>query len=485
MVGALRADTRGLSEALRIVERVSFAMRRIQKVEDLRRIEARMEKRLASLFREQGKAFLVQFSQLRGYFAEAPGPEAWSRAMDHAQADTREGFVVAIDDGVRNSLAKGATRFTDDLGMDVAFDLKNPRAVAYLEAHAGERIAADVDATTRKYIGTLVTQAADEGWSYDQTAKAITERYSQFAVGQPQAHIDSRAHLIATTEATYGYEKGNALMAQEMAAGGIPMEKAWLTVGDSHVDQEECGPNEEEGWIPAEATFQDGSSEPPAHPACRCTTQYQVAGVAQELATDLAAPPLDTSVALTDETSILNALSQIQPLMEDSTGLSSYWDGSLDIMTNDEMIASFGNITNANVSGVMGGYVPTTKRMMFPVKLWAKMTPEAQWETLIHEFGHSLASPPLRRIVDGSLEQAIDEGVTEGWLRSHLLQLTGKEVVDTPSYQTWVSDLEGYADQIGMDHDKFFDRLLKVGRSGGPKAQSEWIRQNLKAAGKS
>lgn len=286
-----RVDSLALTEAERIIERVSFALRRVQKNQDLRSIEASLEKKLAALFLRQGQLFLARFEALRGYFTEAPGPQAWQPAFDAAVAETKEGFATAIDKGIEDAMKKGAKRFTSDLGMEVRFDLANPRAVDYLRVHAGSLIASDVNATTKKYINTVMTNAANTGQSYDQAAKAITDRYSEFAVGQPQLHIDSRAHLIAITELAQGYEEANLVMAQEMADGGIPMQKHWLTVHDNRVDAT-CTGNEARGWVPSEEAFPSGDMRPPEHPACRCTTQYQVAPLEGEVAPVPEGPPL-------------------------------------------------------------------------------------------------------------------------------------------------------------------------------------------------
>ena len=263
-----------------LLERVSFALRRRQKVSDLARTESRLEATLRRLFRHQGTLMEIELGKMRGSFLEAPREPEWGPAWERVAGDTERAFTVAVDAAAAEALRKGAQRLSDDLELGVSFDLKNPRAVAWLEAHAGQRVTR-ISETTRGYIRTLMTHAVDEGWSYDKTARMLKARFTEFAVGVPQQHIASRAHLIAVTESAMGYEAGNALMVADMTAEGLQMEKHWLTVGDSRVD-EDCESNEAEGWLPAEASFPDGSDEPPAHPACRCTTQYQVAGQAQE-----------------------------------------------------------------------------------------------------------------------------------------------------------------------------------------------------------
>jgi hypothetical protein len=203
---------------------------------------------------------------MRGYFTEGPPPSAWEPAWDRTAAATEDGFTVVERSMLESSMALGATKLSDDLTAGVSWDLKNPRAVAWLEQRTTNQVAG-ISETSKRSVNTVMTKAVDEGWSVDRTARELTSRFEQFAVGAPQEHIDSRAHLIAVTESASAYEQGTAQMIAEIMEAGVPMEKAWLTVGDDRVD-EDCEGNEAEGWIPAEASFSDGSSEPPAHPAC-------------------------------------------------------------------------------------------------------------------------------------------------------------------------------------------------------------------------
>ena len=51
---------------------------------------------------------------------------------------------------------------------------------------------------------------------------------------------------------------------------GLEIMKGWLTVGDESVDDEICGPNEEESPIPVSQRFQSGHMAPIGHVKCRC-----------------------------------------------------------------------------------------------------------------------------------------------------------------------------------------------------------------------
>jgi uncharacterized protein with gpF-like domain len=155
-----------------------------------------------------------------------------------------------------------------DAGVALSFTLKNPRAVAYLREYGAQRVTM-INETTRQYIKTVITQGVEEGWSYDKTAKAITERYSEFAVGKPQQHIKSRSHLISITEAGEAYVEGNMEVAQDLEAAGLTMMKKWSTVGDSRVS-DGCRENAAVGWIPLNQAFPSGHQRPLRFPGCRC-----------------------------------------------------------------------------------------------------------------------------------------------------------------------------------------------------------------------
>lgn len=264
----------GRPEVVAVLERVNRSLARVQKVEDLRRIEAATTKKLAAQFRNQGRRFVAELGKFKGQFEEAVGEGSWNRAWDVAASDTAGAMEVAIFDAADKSWKKGAERVVADFGLASSFTLANPRAVEYLRNHAADMVA-KVDETTRGYIRTLMVKAVDEGWSYDRTAKILIERFEEFAVGSPLRHIESRAHLIAVTESAYAYEAAGAQVVTQMSERGVPIVKSWITVGDDRVDPD-CDGNESEGWIARDANFSSGDSEPPAHPGCRCTAGYQV-----------------------------------------------------------------------------------------------------------------------------------------------------------------------------------------------------------------
>lgn len=245
-----------------------------QKWRSVRAIETRLEKAMTKAFRAQGKQFSKGFSSLQGEFSEALSDDDWVGIWDDVAQRTVQLFLNPLQRAIQLSLSSAAEELIADLDVEYVFDLDNPRAVEYLEEHGAELVTG-INETTRDYIRTVIRNGTDDGWSYDRMARAISERFTDFAVGRPQEHIESRAHLVAVTEVGQAYEAGNEIVVQDLADAGLKMEKKWDTVGDGRVSEDICAPNEAQGWIPIDEPFQSGHMRPLGHPACRCTALYR------------------------------------------------------------------------------------------------------------------------------------------------------------------------------------------------------------------
>lgn len=161
----------------------------------------------------------------------------------------------------------------EDVGVvSGAFHVKHPIAVAYLERHGARRVSA-IDEETRSRIRTILVDAVGKGESYQTVAKRLISLQAEFAVPSPLGHIRSRGELIAVTEMGDAYTAGTLAAADEMRVAGLVMEKRWLTVGDSRVDDPICHNNESGGWIPLRDSFPSGHEGPTGHPGCRCSLQ--------------------------------------------------------------------------------------------------------------------------------------------------------------------------------------------------------------------
>lgn len=252
------------------------ARRKAVKRRALRPIEGKLEKALAKAFRAQGREFLKRFKELRDRFPveESVTPRDWFRHFEEASLITLALFVKPLEDAVGMALLLGGQHFIAGMGVaDLEFRLTNPGAVAYLDEY-GARLVSKIDEETRRQLNTMITNGVQDGLSYDKLARQINAKFEQFAVGKPQAHIQSRGHLIAVTEVGNAYEESAFIAAGDLQAGGLKMEKRWVTVGDDRVS-EGCQENEGEGWIAINQLHASGHQKPLRFPGCRCDEQYR------------------------------------------------------------------------------------------------------------------------------------------------------------------------------------------------------------------
>jgi SPP1 gp7 family putative phage head morphogenesis protein len=234
-----------------------------------RRALAKLERQLAAAmqraFRAEERAFLTRLARLEPLFAPAVREAAevvdWEPIFDEAALATLQAFAQPIDEFAARALEAGILAMIAELGLEVSFPLEHPAAVAYLREHGATQVAR-IRNTTRDTLRRILGQAAEEGWSYNRTAKAIRERYRNFS--------KERAKNIAVFELGDAYEHGNMLVARDLQVGGLEMQKSWLTVGDDRVRPDHRG-NQAQGWIPLDDAFADGTNRPPTDPRCRCT----------------------------------------------------------------------------------------------------------------------------------------------------------------------------------------------------------------------
>lgn len=258
-------------------------------------LERRLTHKVAAGFRRQRTLFLQGFETLRGRFTESqplPSPpqnegggshgidlreaitaDDWLRIFDEASRQSFDLFLTAIQEHIQTALLQGGLDVVANIGVDFAFGLRHPRAEAYLAEH-GSSLITRINEVTRGNIQTILSEGIREGWSYDRIARAISGMYSEMAVGKPQEHIDSRAHLIAVTELGDAYEAGSQMVVRDLQDAGLQMEKSWLTVGDNRVS-DGCRSNEAEGWIPFAQAHGSGHQHPLRFPGCRCTELYR------------------------------------------------------------------------------------------------------------------------------------------------------------------------------------------------------------------
>lgn len=208
----------------------------------------------------------------------------WDYLLNQVMTGRHPGGLFAlrdiIADGRTTAYAAGAEAGLADLGLDnlaIRIAVGSDAAVAHA-AEVAARQVTRINDTTRGQLRTLITEAVENGWSWNRTAEAIIERYKDFA-GKPlfpSRTFTSRAEMVAAYEIGDAYEAGGEAQARAAQAAGVPMEKGWLDAGDGRV-REAHKANSAAGWLPLDATFPDGSPRPPTDGGCRCALMYRVA----------------------------------------------------------------------------------------------------------------------------------------------------------------------------------------------------------------
>jgi SPP1 gp7 family putative phage head morphogenesis protein len=242
---------------------------RVRKLRALSKLERRMERRIAAAFRAQSRELMTRFPKLKARFTsdirEAVSIDDLSPLFDDAALATLRAFADPIDEFTAKALETGMTHSVADLSLDMSFTLEHPRAVQYVKDR-GLRQIARINETTRDSLRVILSDAVDNGWSYDKTAREIRRRYTDMS--------RTRARNIAIFETGDAYEAGNNIVAKELQSAGLVMQKQWLNVGDDRVRPDHVA-NAAEEWIDIDDAFQSGHDRPPTDPRCRCTLQYR------------------------------------------------------------------------------------------------------------------------------------------------------------------------------------------------------------------
>lgn len=240
--------------------------------------EARVRTQLGRWWGKQGRMFRQSLARYRSSWedvTEAVGEDRWGPLWERVARQTRGGIVPLLDEQLRGALEAGAVETIVSVGAEISFDLKNPRAVAWLKDRAAAEVTR-IDTETMSRLRTLLVQAGDEGWSWTRTARQITSTFDGFSGRGPMGrHLRNRAELVAVTEMADAYGEGNHLARLELAAAGLDVEKRWVTVGDDRVS-DGCRANGAAGWVAHDEAFPSGGTREPRFPGCRCVTVTRV-----------------------------------------------------------------------------------------------------------------------------------------------------------------------------------------------------------------
>lgn len=219
-------------------------------------------------------ALLAQFlanqgEQLAGAIATALAARPVTKAADDDVTDRldlalwQEQLAGVVEEQAATLFAAGQNGAYAGLGLEGAFDLENPRAVAWAEGRAAELLKTGPDAatsiveSTRRGLRDLIAKALGEGATYTEVAQRIRDSY-QFS--------PERAANIARYELGTAYVQGNLAGWEE---SGVVKGSRWSTMRDDRVRPEHQA-NEAAGVVALGKAFPSGHKAPPTDPLCRC-----------------------------------------------------------------------------------------------------------------------------------------------------------------------------------------------------------------------
>ena len=234
-----------------------------------------MQKKMAATFRAQGRAVLRDFVRFKRHFAEAAIDTSIESMIESALKVTIPAMVKDFSATGLAGYEWGYADLANNMGMQDAFSLAHPDAVKWADKRAALRVAG-VNNTTKNDIRSLIVHGLENGESYGSVQRSIKRQFTQFAVGSPLEHIQSRAELVAVTEMGEAYEAGAATLSDELEAHGIEQEKSRVGPNDDRTS-DACAADLAAGWIAKSEPFPSGISYGLEHPGCRHGTIYRVA----------------------------------------------------------------------------------------------------------------------------------------------------------------------------------------------------------------
>lgn len=255
------------AETLALVSATCFLLeahaRQIARTESLRSQSRKIQRILRKRWRHQLKVIIDQ-NTLRD-LREAVDPETSNlilRAlMPGAVLIALSGLVSrseleVFDKALLLAIGAGAAQTAADLEKALSGINLGSFERDYIRVHGFDKLAKDIDRTTVKRLQDAVSQAYQDGGSFDELVKVIKGTFRGFS--------QERAELIAQTELNAAYNNGGLEFGKQV--GG--RKKRWNPLGDNVCPI--CVANEAQGWIPISTDFQSGASSPPQHPRCMC-----------------------------------------------------------------------------------------------------------------------------------------------------------------------------------------------------------------------
>lgn len=232
-------------------------------------VQSKLKKVMAGYFKRQGAAVLnaikphiqatiTKYQEANNTgkrFASSLAPTSLQPlrfpVTDDEDAEYQAAITTAIN-GAAKVLAK-------ELESDA--ELSEDAASDYLLKNSLTKLTGGFADETLDRLRSSLADAWDKGGSFTDMVDAVQNTFEDFS--------DTRAEMIAQTEANDAYNEGRSALAEEADMD----EKSWET--ESGDPCEDCLGNEGDGWIDIDDTFSSGDDAPTAHPRCQCTLNFR------------------------------------------------------------------------------------------------------------------------------------------------------------------------------------------------------------------
>jgi hypothetical protein len=264
--------------ALAVLREAHWAAKALRVAERQKAVE-RATKEFAALFRRQGRLYMEQFPKLASLFVTAQVQEASYEpdlvdAFTDVFGTTRAQAEQAMFNSLFEGVVQGYEALAGDFGLESSFKIKPERAVSWARDNAAVKVT-QINEATEKTINEIIVRGLNKGKSYGEVGREIKGRFAEFAEGRPQAHIRSRAELVAVQENAMAFEAGQSSLVEDIEAAGITMEKSIGGPVDDRTS-DDCMAAMDMGWIPTDEAFPNGAMTAPIHVACRHDTRYRI-----------------------------------------------------------------------------------------------------------------------------------------------------------------------------------------------------------------
>lgn len=237
----------------------------------------RLKKVWTNGFAKTGGIVANQVYDILQQLGKASGDPNYGDEVDLSSLDSLIDATEPLLLAVAGTTGKQVLMQFQGLLPEEAFDQVNQAAVDFSKARAGELVGMKWDPATKQWIPnpraqyqitetlrSRIQQIIVDGLEEGAGNRAIADTIKE------EGFSAVRAELIAFTEISRANSQGALLAFQTADDNGVELQKSWLTAGDDLVCDDVCQPNQDQGPIDTDESFDSGDDAPPGHPRCRC-----------------------------------------------------------------------------------------------------------------------------------------------------------------------------------------------------------------------